>query len=214
MIRRTTGTFRGGLSPFNANVLDVIYKNAAPVRTYAQFTQGATLLDELSSVFPPTVEKCDLLAFTVSAELVLWANETGQPEDQPYGKLGKIVTGLTQVGSKTSGVFSPANPVIVPWTQKCQPLPSDLTLLSDLWNPVNDELPPTTNTFGARPQGLKVSATQTLANPIPLFQGTNVLIGMWALPSLLRCSVNTDLPIVYPICYEGSYSLTYDDDGT
>lgn len=214
MIRRTSGAFRGlGTNvSTKVNFLDLAY-NGPVVRSYSQYTAGTTILDRLSPVFPPTVEKCDLLSFSVNAKLNLFVSEISQQAvDSPYGRFGKIIAGLTQVGAPTSGIYLGNN---VPWTQKLQQLPDDLTLVNELWNPANDPLPPQIVGFSGPDyaQGLQLSLTHTLPNPIPLFQGTEILIGIWVLPSLQRCAqLAGDIPLTYIFGWSATYSLIYDDN--
>jgi len=208
MVRRTTGTLRG-LSAGGVifNLEDIVYANGTVVRI-PQRTTGVTLLDKLDPIFPPTAEKVELLSFAVSAELAL-----GVPDRQGYGTFGKVVTGLTQIGQETSSV-DPASGNPVPWALGAS-LPADLTLVTDLWDPQTDRCPPP---FTASAQGgfttLPVGATLTLPSPVPVFQGADIFMGIWALPSILACSSQggpSPAPSTYLLMLRGQYTLIYDD---
>jgi hypothetical protein len=211
MIRRTTGEFRSIAPPLNANLEDVVYVTGSTGVSsgQAQHTTGVSIIDRLGPIFPPTVEKVDLLSFAVSAMFAFLS-----PDNSPgYGEFGRILTGLTQVGGPTSSV-DPQSNANVPWQLGAQ-LPADLSLVTDLWNPGTDPCPPKLQASASGPSfGLPVGATLTLPNSIPVFQGTDVFIGIWALPSLLSASKQAPPyppPSYSPFLFQAKYTVVYDD---
>lgn len=195
MIRRINGAFRKRQS---STIIceDTIYTNT-PARGYAQYTTGATALDKVPPMFPPTLDHVSLLSFSVTGRIAVVA----QPGMTSYGKLGRIVTGLTQEGSETTDSGG---------VQPILPLPEDSALIADLWNPANDNLPVLISAASDR-AGTLVNVTHTLPSPIPIFQGTTLLIGLWMLPSLSKCDSVADAT-TWPLwVLAANYSLIYDD---
>lgn len=205
MIRRTQGAFRTNGARLNLEDLNYVAV-AQPV--LGQYTAGATLLDRVT-LFPATSDDCQVMSFTVSAKLAIGTNFDNQNRP-PAGRLGKVIAGLTTQDAPTG---PPAG-----YAQTVLPLPADLTLTSELWNPAADELPPLFSmlaasnpiTGGFTPPGLIVGTTQTLPAPLPIFQGQDLCIGIWKLPSIVDADTTGNLSLVFGV-FDALWSLVYDD---
>lgn len=216
MIRRIAGTFR--TINKRVNLRDNLMADTA-VANQAQYTKGSTQLDTLAPLFPPSAEDCEAITFSVSARVCLEIDGSIVINNSPlFGRLGKIVTGLTMTGNATG---TPLNPGSIDGVRQ---LPNDLSLVGDLWNPANDPLPPSyergqggqapDNTVGGFvPPGLQIGLTQTLPERVPMFQGSNALMGIWLLPSLIVAAPTAppQPPGANLVVLDATYSVTYDD---
>jgi len=99
-------------------------------------------------------------------------------------------------------------------------LPTDSTLITDLWNPANDPLPPAAPFFFGQsgvsqstptPNSLlPITATIIPPNPVDLIPGIEPYIGIWMTPSLIGDASGNGgyggLTVFY-----GKYVINYDD---
>lgn len=205
MIRRDPGTFR--TTPGNAiNVQD---SQLAPGSAFSpgvsQHTAGATILEEVNlTTASPTADTLKLIGLTINAQIGL-IYQAGAPSY--FGKLGRVVGGLTLTGQRTVG------PGIATWVIPQQPLPSDLSLVGDIWNHDNDPTPPVITAPAAPPAGpqnLQIGLSLTLPQPVILPRGNDLCIGIWQMPSFVA-AMNPGVPAVYPIVLAAVWSLVYDD---
>lgn len=194
MIRRTGNAFRaassnvpvdgGGIPvPGNVNLTD-IQGSASP---YSSWTQGAYIIDTARLV-PITNKPMTIVSASVSASLVWY-----QSGAYYYGKWGKVIAGITEA-QNTSG-YAAGFPYSVPVNQR----PQDSSLITTLWDPANDPLPP--QLVSPLPN-FPISGSIVPPSPIPAPQG-GIGIGMWIGPSLVA---NANMCV-----YNAVWSIIYDD---
>ena len=174
-----------------------------PVRTFG--AAAAQQLSPLAAVVPTTTPKATLLSWSVSAYLGF---TTTPNADAVFGKLGKIVAGLSPTAV---GLVRGANNQ--PWSVALPAAPADATLTETLWDPASDQLPPSLNNTTPQPPNglLPVIASQNLPNPWPLDPGALPWIAIWLWPSLLGISAGGNLDFVGLSLLYGSYTVNYDD---
>lgn len=147
----------------------------------------------MRSLMSPTFS---VLSFTVSGLLsMLMAGGAGFN----YGKLPKVIAGISTDAQPTQGNQ-------VPYVFQALPLPSDLSLVGELWNPASDPLPGA----GAGPP-LPVSVSVTLATPLPVAAAPNLAIGLWLQPALVSRPSGSVNPAFQFILTAGTWSIVYDD---
>lgn len=206
MIRRIDGTFRAE-SVHGINIYDPLLKTATAAGS-SNWTNGCTVLDSVNiTTGSPTNDRTAVLGFSVTAFLVL----ASAANVNAFGKFGRIIAGVT--------TDIPATPfpsaAILPGLS-LQSLPSDLSLVGDLWNPADDPLPPIVSTYPTPSpnSGLQATITQTLPSPIIIPRGgSNLCIGLWMLPSLIA-SDGAGSPKVTLVSQGAIWSVTYDDGAT
>lgn len=170
MIRRKPYAFRT-TNAAGSNILDFIAPAAGG------WSLGATLLDPIQLDIPAQ-KSFSILGFSVMGQLSLL--RSGNPS---YGKLGKLLTAVvTDSSAHDTGNSALSNSnVAVP----VLPLPRDASVITSLWDPAVDPLPPLiAASVPAIPASVPVSATLNLPQPLELEVGNQLLIGLWLMPSL------------------------------
>lgn len=156
--------------PQQLNLLvDAISASIAPA---VERTTGAHQVDQLTLAAPSTYNT-QIIAISFTALL-------GMSGVFPlFGALGKIVCGLDPEGQPD--VFGSSSPI--PSVGNGCKLPADASLLTDLWNPENDPLPPIT---GSGAPLLPVAGTLNPSQPVPITQdNVQLCAGVYMLPSVL-----------------------------
>lgn len=180
------------------------------------WTEGASIVDSiLGAAQPQGTRTWEIIGYSVTAKLVLFPTGAAGANATPfYGKLGKILTGVSQVAQQTVGNVNLVG-LTLPFTIPGQPLPTDSASFPALWDPANDQLPPLlTSPPSANPNCLEVAASQVFTVPILLAGGQQVTIGMWMLPSLISPGIigaGSPQPSLVPMVFEAAYQLIYDD---
>ena len=204
MIRRATGVFRSNSPSTGISLQDITTQTGGNI---CSWSKGACTIDAVNLQPQPT-ERWTILGFAVTASLQLVAISA-----TPFGRFGKIKCGLAVPLSPTPVVIDDGNPAGVPFTG----LPPDASLITDLWNPDVDPIPPV---FGnallqTSQTTLPVAAAFTLPQPIdyggltqPTYQLT---IGLWMLPSLYGL-INSSLSTISLDLFNANYVVYYDDN--
>lgn len=155
-----------------------------------------------------------LISLSVTAYLAFMLTPGGA--SIPYGRFGKIVAG-TDPGSVTPfGGFVFGNSQ-QPWSVVMEPLPPDASLISDLWNPASNEMPPPFTPTGNVPDALNydqlLPVSATIAPPVPIaLPGTNApYVGIWMLPSIYGAPIGLQGGNAGLALFFGTSVLTYDD---
>lgn len=181
---------------------------------YNPLTPGSVLIDTLPALQEETAKSWSLLAFSVSAQLVLDLSGFVSPPPA-YGKFGKIMAGLVIPLPRATGAGGTNSPYDSPMT----PLP-DTTLLTPLWDPAVDPLPPiddlSVGTGNTIPNNLPVSCQLVLPEPIEYGEYADPAtvggIGIWMTPSLLGPSFGSlATPAYYLTIVNAQYTIYYDD---
>jgi hypothetical protein len=168
------------------------------------WTQGATLVDIISpnDLIPRPGKNFTILGVSVGGRLAVQQNGPTL-----YGKFGKIVIGMPMTPDSSS---SPTGFGYLPYTTPALPLPSDLSLISTLWDPEVDSLPPSFANSSLDPTNLlPVYASIDLSIPLLVTTGISPVVGIWMLPSLL--SSGGSQPSIQLSMYYATYSVVYDD---
>lgn len=179
-----------------------------PANGTPQWTAGAAASQQLTALsggVPATTVKAMLLSWSVSAYLGF---TTTGPGDAVFGKLGKIVAGLSPIGLSTvKGTFNQ------PWSVALPSVPADATLTATLWDPSVDMMPPQIANVGfTSPAGLlPVSVAMNLANPLPIDASSLPTIATWMWPSLLGQSAGASTDLYGLSLLFGSFTVNYDD---
>lgn len=208
MIRRTGAAFRG----VKLSTGDVFNMTDASQGVPGGWTQGQTLIDIVPLSFRSNVGIWNATSVSIAAQLLLFYIANTLPP--MYGKLGRIMCGLTTTGPQTPDVNSGtlfSNPL------SQFPLPRDSTLLAPLWDPAIDPLPPINPVPVFLPsttpamQMLNVSAQVVLPAPLPIPAGANLFAGIWIQSSLLASvSPVTPVPTVTPSVFNAQYSVAFE----
>jgi hypothetical protein len=219
MIQQYSGQFRaGGQQPIGGgpalNAID--YTNTIP-GTVPQRTLGSGLLDA-TVLQPPLISNWAIQSVSVSAAMFLYKNPAAAV---PYGRLGRVLAGIQIYGSPSQDednpTFNLASPI--PGASPMPPLPQDSSLLTPLWNPDVDPLPPltafvfqdiSTPQNPPAPALLPVLATINLNQPLFLSSIGQLLVGLWLTPSLLSCGTN-GYPCVQLGVANALYTINCDD---
>ena len=188
-------------------------------------TVGSAVLTTPSLEGPQGNQKWSILSISFLSYLVLndqSGNLTPASVNQPtFGKLGQIRAGLILDDQNTSTGGVIANLVGAVGTGLLS-YPADQSLVTTLWDPANDELPPQDVTFDKNfNQNAKV-ITGTLVPPVPVELTAGILsptLGLWMLPSLLGNAVTaTQSGSLTPGHYavglmlcNSQYAINYDD---
>lgn len=198
MIRRIPGAFR-----VNSDGIENIADSQLAVVTAGSYTKGATLLDQIpieqylgSNPRHPLIQ---VLAISVTA--VMAVSYTGTAT-YPYGKFGSVLAGITNQGNQTS--YGAASQTYVPGILG---FPADSSLVSALWDPSVNSLPPALTSSQANL--LPVAVNNVLPQPLELQPGGNLLAGLWMKPSLLAGDATEPASVLTVL--RAVYSLTIDD---
>jgi hypothetical protein len=207
-VRRITQSFRSGVSP-------PINLSSEAYLAGDGWGYGGAIIDTLAALQENVLKGWSILGFSVAAKLRLVNGILVFPTvTQAYGKLGKIQAGLVipltaQTGTASAPYVSMASTGVAPSFAE---LPPDVSMVTDLWNPANDPLPPqvpSSGTLASHPY-LPVSCSLILPTPLNMTgyadASTAGAIGMWASPSLLMGSLLANLYVS-----EAHYSLYYSD---
>jgi hypothetical protein len=156
-----------------------------------QRTQGATAIDQLP--LQPSLAAPWLIAgWSIAFDLWLF-----QAVSAPvFGRLGTIIGGLCHP-PQTVEVGTGRHPV--------QPLPANISLLTQLWDGNADTSPPSViagaTSFPGAPTSLQT--TYPLPQPLVLEPGDQLAIGLWLTPSV---SQNVQLCV-----FNAKWTVSYDE---
>lgn len=224
MIQQYSGAFRAGGQqvPGGGPALNALDWTTALPATDPSFTLGGGLLDA-SNLQPPLLTNWAVQSVSVSAGVFLYKNPTtvGIAAGHTYGRLGRILTGIQVYGnpSLSSHTSNPNFPSPVPGQLGMPALPQDPSLITELWDPVSDPLPPSTpfvfqDISGPQsppaPALLPVLGIVNLPQPLLLSSIGALLLGLWITPSLLGCGTNA-YPCVQVGVANALYTINCDD---
>lgn len=166
-------------------------------------TTGAALIDQipLSPAQSPD-RTVSILSYSVQAQLAFGKNFT-----TVFGRLGTILAGVNADSNAQATSFDSAG---VPLVSATQPLPHDASLVSELWSPAIDDLPPPITTLPPS-LGIRAATSVNLNQPLPAIAGT-AYVGIWMQPSILPfLAVTPTQPGLFLAVYAATWSITYDD---
>jgi hypothetical protein len=165
------------------------------------WTQGATLM-AVNTTSSSGIPKGHILSISIYARLFMLQTST-----RLYGKLGKIIAGVTLDGPAQSGWGGGYQD----FRQPMQLLPADATLLASLWDPALDPLPPGGNGQDVFPY-LSLSAIVSPPVPLDIRDQESMGIGIWMTPSLLGPQTLTLSNLATGLyMYGAKYVINYDD---
>lgn len=212
MIQRAASSFRTFPSTvFNLGAINVQDLGGTNVGGGASWTQGNFLIDQVK-LQPPNGATWEVNAFSVSANLwiststPLVANQIG-----PFGRLSKLWASLLtdasgQMPTLANEDFSPTPGV----------LPSDTSTSFVLWDPDSDPLPPQVpvGTAPIAPNGYEafvVSGSLTLPEPIEVRLGSQLMVALWLLPSIIGFLNMTGTGQLAVSVQNAAYTVLMDD---
>jgi hypothetical protein len=173
-------------------------------------TPGATIITRIAPGGPQQNQRWTLVSVSVQAYLAL-ASSGAPSYPRIGGKLGRIIAGL---------ITDPAQaPTPLPFVSVAQPLPLDSTLTSSLFDPKNDDAPPTFDgalfpgSLGANVTPDKLLAIQAdISPPLPIgiVPGEPMSVGIWMMPSVLSSVVTGPSEVDFILAW-ASYTINYDD---
>jgi len=176
----------------------------------AQWTLGKTATRDAVLGGPYIEQHWQLISVSVQMYL-RWIHDSSVAPYAMFGKLGRILTGLSvdQVMSTQADDQ---------YLTTVAELPTDTSLVTDLWNPVNDPMPPIGYSGGGGVSlqtpynALAMTAQISPPNPIDLFEGVNPVVGIWMMPSLL--GVNPAAPLANGVGLDvaaAKFTINYED---
>jgi hypothetical protein len=165
---------------------------------------GAIIAPNLGG--PVQSQHWDLVSISVQGYLGLY----NTPAARMFGRFGKILTGGILTPSQSpvpfAGQFSEQS--VMP------PFPSDMSLVSSLWDPVVDAMPPGI-AAGASFLPVTLLPVQTTIlppSPIGLTPGVPLLIGLWMTPSIIQWYPCMTAGNIGLLLYDMTYTVNYEDN--
>lgn len=204
------------ISPVGANVQGIHLVDWVAGLAFTQYvsewTLGATAIWPIP--FPISgIKQLKLLSFSLRIQLGIMVNGA------PFGKLGKIRTGLlvtpgenqTLVTDSLGLGFNNANP-------QEQSLPTDPSLVTTIFDPAVDPLPPimpghqfSTSTLAALAVPFNIFGVVAPPLPIPI-DLSSIAAGLWIDPSLIGMKNPIAVTTAWiEFLYYGTWSAVYDD---
>lgn len=219
MRQRLNGAFIQFPRNGGANAFDEVIATVTPYA--AARSAGTTCYIPVTSSGPQINQKWSLLNVSFSAGLayVIGGAANGSASQGPatYGQFGKITCGILSLDVPFS-VYSNQGILLgaLPWI----PPPADTSLMTDLWNPADDDMPPTIpgpNATYGQPQPnqlLSVSATVSPPESLDMIPGVRLAVGISLNPSLFgwnRGGVSFGDVIFGLELFNAQYTVNYDD---
>lgn len=197
MRRQTNGIFSGGGGPNGNWIFD--YIPGTPAANQSSYSAGATMFAPISNIATTGTAKPKLLSVSATANLTFIMSTA------LFGKLGKVRMGLV-LDVPPPGTWG--NPRVM------APFPDDPSLMTDMWNPANDPMPPITPNavITSQPQTFFISGE--ILPPVPLDIPTeqDISVGIWITPSLLAPRAALPLNTVIGLLVgNATWSVNYDD---
>ena len=193
-VRRTTGSLAGnsttqfGSSYPPGQTLNAIDNLTNETGTFSGWTAGASAQDQVD-LLGPLPYTATILGYAINAQLGLHTNGT----DPAWGKFEKIIAAIKFGATQADPFFGSA------------PLPTDSSLISTVWDPAADSLPPS-DLASLMPIGVEFQLPQSL----PILE-QSLAIGVWLTPSLLSLEHSGLVTNVGLAIYNAQYSVVYDD---
>lgn len=215
MIHTFSSSFRGAILPVGEQMSGpTVYMNDEiqinPGVTLAQYSSGATQIDIALLGGPKIGQKWTLYAVSVQG-LLAFLIENGLPA--LGGRLGRILAGVFIGQSVQETTIAAVGDS--PYSQSLLPLPKDVTLVSEMWGPETDPMPPSFSNVSVAASNQALPISTTISPPVPrqLLPGEQVGIGVWMEPSLYCASLNSGASVTYfgLQLQQQRYSITYDD---
>jgi hypothetical protein len=195
-VRRSPGAWRQLTSASGVNIID---NNAAFSGTVDQRTLGATIIDLLT--LPGQAYKpWKVIGFSVTAG-IRYIQDGPAGAIRQYGRLGQILVGLAvETPTWTQGA-APSQC----WVNPMLELPVDSTVLTPLFDPSVNDMPPVvfSNNVISQPAA-PLSVVNILPQPIDLTDYASAGMGIWIKPGLIPCSQGLAI-------FNAKWSLIYDD---
>lgn len=178
------------------------FSNVSAPAYQTVWSPGSTLVDQAN--LQGVGQHWKLLSIAVQASLLHKKNSPC------WGKLGRIFSAVDPTGiTPSTGGGSTPNVL---------PLPSDATLITTLWDPTINDLPPDINISDpenigtAQNPGLPISSVISLPVPLPVEASVQVTIGLWIFPSLITAPFSgAGTPPLQIYIVNGKYTLNFDD---
>lgn len=170
------------------------------------WSPGGTIIDRINNLKPQRNQDWSVISVTLQAQL------TFVTPGRIYGKIGKLLAALVTDPTVTQATAGPGSGG-QPWANPMLPLPQDMTLSVDLWNPVSDPLPPADIITGSATQANALNVTATIAPPVPidLVSGIDIGVGIWMLPALYGWSTASSVGMGL-VVYNARWQVNYDDN--
>lgn len=192
-------------APFRVGPAGAINVLDATQAAHNGWTSGAAIIDTVQLPIRSIGGQWIISGLTVTADLyILNASSAVAP---PYGKLGVIQCGLSPQGPQTSNPISPANPYVP--TLASAPLPRDGTLITPLFDPAVDPLPPTADQIPPTVQGLLLNASVVPPQPLIVPAGGALYVGMWCMPGLVSSNVSLGTPTYTLMVCNAQWEIIY-----
>lgn len=215
MIRYTKQAFRTNTTlGSSANITD--FAVTPGPNNQSVWSLGATLLDVVTLTGGSPTKLCRVQSLSMQCYLTLTDNSGAAPARSAYfGKLGKLLGGMFVADAAISTSGGPT-----PWAHTMLSLPADPTLVTEIWNPANDPLPPLRNvndggfTAGLTPnpnQTLPVSGIVSPPIPVDVPIGQEVAVGLWMTPSLIGCTGTSAGGNLELTAFSSTFTIAYDD---
>lgn len=227
--------FQGGASVDPTTVPFLCDVDILNVANEPQRTKGQTIAVDLTPS-PQINSTWELLSVAISGALTL-ANITVDQSNHydvavPFGKFGSIIAGLVVDGNlQLPQVSTTQGNIFTTFIQPLQPYPLDTSLLTPLWDPTIDDMPPialrgntqvsiaTPNplvSIDGTPLTLAIRANLLFPIPLQVIPGRRIQAGIWMNPSVLGVTPISSAD-TFGIADTGltllnlNYSATYDD---
>jgi hypothetical protein len=197
----------------NINCVDFLSLFSLPSGVYASYTQGTTQIDTTNLQGPRQNQNWSLESVSIQAGLsfsnLLDLGQLGQA--LPSGKFGKIYAGIIL----TAGAYSQTQSGLSPGVSPVQSLPTDSTLVTTLWDPTVDDMPPSTTVFeDFISNSLQLETVIIPSFPVDIVPGSPPLLGIWMEPSVYAVNNPGSSEPTYQIgliISSAQYAISYDD---
>jgi hypothetical protein len=198
MRRDLPGTFKTTAGGFNSwDQIDIPGIGIGPI---VSRTPGAVTYTPAGLQGPTPQQNWTLLSVSVQAYLAMSALISA-PAGM-FGKLAPIQTGLV-LNNQTA-------PTNAPYTQPIDNAPTDNTLITTLWDPTTDDMPPTlaSGAGSAIAEFKSVSSALIPAEPIQLTPGVTPVMTLRLNPSILGAVAGGVFGLMLAF---GTFTINYDD---
>jgi hypothetical protein len=182
---------------------------------WASKTPGATQIDKID-LQPSSVQNYELVSVSIQGTLVFYSQEVATIQGLS-GKLGKIEAGLILDNDPAQTIGKIPGGSTVPWDPQFEPLPTDTTLVSTLWDPNEDDFPSVGSInspidLGNTSLFIPVKTSIVPQNLLSIKSYLTAGIGLWMNPStysVVSSSLNN--AIIGLVLLQPTYTVNYDN---
>lgn len=184
----------------------------------SNWTTGAAIVDSVALPIRSVKSTWRIYSVSFTARLLMIVNyilpATGIASR--FGKLGALNCGMSLQGPQTISAHIPGGPAYPYTTLDESPLPRDSSLVSRLWDPATNPLPPINylQTPHSPAELLDLSGGITPPQPIDMPAGGSLYAGLWLEPALMSCyappGVGSQLGQWLAV-YSGQYEIYFDE---